>query len=607
MVGSVLHHEMLLGSRRSKAYYLRWVYAGWLVIQLAALYFMYLLQYWTSQAVFGGGTPDSNLHGEFASGFVQTFVVQQMILMLLAVPVFTAGAITDEKTRGTLQYLLTTDLWSWHLIVGKLLGRVAQVALLVLTGLPVLCFIGVFGGLEPLPLFALLLVTAMAVVALGAVSMLASVWSRHTRDAVLGLYAVSGVFFVLAWWLEPALLNLLSPLYVLEPTWGGSSRASLDEFGRRLLWSSLAWGGLTVVSLALAVWRLRPAYIRQLESSGTRARNWLGVRRPPVPEDPLPWKERHVEGLAPLKTLRLIPTWLAVLVIFAVTTFSSTAIVVPYLARRVSLAELFNLLSRGDFETLASLLPWATPTGGAGPPPMPSNEFFIQSIVAMLLASLMVGIRTSGTVSGERERQTWEALLLTPMTSRQIIAGKLWGIMGASYLYVLAYAVPALALAAVGGPLPLFWTVIWLGVTWLAMYFVGAAGVWCSVRAKTSWRSLLGTLAIGYVGGTLVYLLTTPLLVVLALIILLFLFVIDRYIGTQFGLSALQGINEFFNGFKVASCIGLATIFFILARFFLADAQKWVADRERTRHWADEPKFRPTPLRKRAEKPRFYR
>lgn len=603
MVGSILHHEMLLGGRRSRAYVLRWIYAGWLSVQLAALYLMYLISYWTSQTF--NGVPDSDLTGQFAGGYVQTFVMQQMILLLLAVPVFTAGAITDEKTRGTLQYLMTTDLWSWHLVVGKLLGRVAQVTLLMMTGLPVVCFMGVFGGLEPLPLLALLLVTSMAIFALGSVSLLASVWSRHTRDAVLGLYVVLGIALVLALWLQPVVLDLFNPLYVLEPTWGGNG-ADLNEFGRRLMWSGLAWGGVTAVSLGLAVWRLRPAYIRQLESSGVRGRNWFGVRRPPVPENPLPWKERHVEGLAPLKVLRFIPTWLAVLVIFVTTTTTSVLIVLPYLTRNVSLEELVLMLLHGEFDKLSSLLAWTGPATGT-PPPMPSDEFFLQSIVAMLLASLMVGIRTSGTISGEREKQTWEALLLTPMTSRQIIAGKLWGIMGSSYLYVLAYAVPALALSAVGGPLPLFWTAIWLAVTWLAMYFVGAAGVWCSVRSKTSWRSLLGTLAIGYVGGFLIYLLTTPILVVLALIIVLFLFVIDRYVGTAFGLSALQGIDEFFTGFKVATCLGLAGIFFGLARFFLADAHKWVAERERTRHWVDEPRYQPASRPRKPSKPRFYK
>jgi ABC-type transport system involved in multi-copper enzyme maturation permease subunit len=225
----------------------------------------------------------------------------------------------------------------------------------------------------------------------------------------------------------------------------------------------------------------------------------------------------------------------------------------------------------------------------------------------MLIASLVVGIRCSGTISGEREKQTWEALLLTPLSSRQLVRGKLWGIMGASYLYLLVYAVPALGLSAVSSFLAFFWTGIWLAVTWLAMYFVGAAGIWCSVRSKSSWRSLLGTVGIGYGGGVGVYLLTSPVIFVLAALILLFLMLVDQALGTELGKSALSGGAEnYFEAFKIASCLVLAGLFWGLAWFFLGDAQKWISDRERTRHWKDEP-LRLPPLRQREARPRFYR
>jgi O-antigen ligase len=101
MVGPVLHHEMMLGSRRSRAYYFRWIYAGWLVLQVL----WFLMQFEMSLLV---GATNSYATPVVASWFVETFVVQQLILLVLATPVLTAGAVTDEKTRGTLQYLLAT-------------------------------------------------------------------------------------------------------------------------------------------------------------------------------------------------------------------------------------------------------------------------------------------------------------------------------------------------------------------------------------------------------------------------------------------------------------------------------------------------------------------
>jgi ABC-type transport system involved in multi-copper enzyme maturation permease subunit len=595
MVGPVLHHEMMLGSRRSRAYYFRWIYAGWLVLQV--LWFW--MQFGMSLLV---GATNSYATPVVASWFVETFVVQQLILLVLATPVLTAGAVTDEKTRGTLQYLLTTDLLSWHIVLGKMLGRIFQVAMIALAGAPLFCFLGVFAGVEPVTLLGVAAVTLLPLCALGSASLLASVWNRHTRDAVLSLYVVGTLGLLAIWFLGRGALHYFNPLYVLEPAWGERSLPDLAEFLHRLAWATLCWGGITVVCFGLSVWRLRPAYIRQIEGEGRKKKErWWRVRRPAVPENPIPWKERHVEGLAPISTLRRIPTWLAVATVFIGTTVSSAAILLFHLPASVTLSRLTQLALQFRFDEIWQLLEsaWAT----AVPP---DEAFYLQSLLVMLIASLVVGIRCSGTICGEREKQSWEALLLTPLTSRQLVRGKLWGIIGSSYLYLFAYALPALVLSALGGIMSFFWTVIWLAVTWLAMYFVGAAGIWCSVRSKTSWRSLLGTIGIGYVGGFLVFLITTPVIAMIAVIILLFLMLVDAYLGTTLASTALGGgPGGFFLAFKVASCIGLAVLFWVLAWFFLGDAQKWIADRERTRHWKDEPmRLRP---RKREVRQRFYK
>jgi len=204
-------------------------------------------------------------------------------------------------------------------------------------------------------------------------------------------------------------------------------------------------------------------------------------------------------------------------------------------------------------------------------------------------------VRCSGAISGEREKQTWEALLLTPLSARQLVHGKLWGIMGASYYYLLAYAVPALGLSVLGGFMSLFWTALWLAVTFLAMYFVGATGLRCSVRAKSSWRSLLGTLGMGYVGGFVIYVMTSPIILILALVVLLSMILIDRLLGTSLASAATGGgLAGLLLAFKIASCAALALIFWLLSKYFLRDSQRWIADRERTRHWSEEPiSYRP--------------
>jgi ABC-type transport system involved in multi-copper enzyme maturation permease subunit len=492
-----------------------------------------------------------------------------------------------------------------EIILGKLLARMAQVGLLIIAGLPVLCFIGVWAGLHPPMMLAVFLVTVAPVFALAAAALLASVWARQTRDAVLGLYAVAGGVLLLAWIIHrladylaagvPAgaapglLLTLLdtitglgqffNPIYVLAPGW---ETGSMRGVALRLLGSIAAWGGVGGVCLALAVWRLRGAYLRQLESSGKRQDGGDTVRvvRAAVGEEPIRWKEREVEGIAPLAPLRRIPSALGVLLVALITILSSLCLLGWSIKPGVTLSYVTDRLTRFDLIGAAASID----TSLSGP------YFLTQSCIAMLLASLIVGIRCSGAVSGERERQTWEALLLTPLEAKQLIRGKLWGICGAALPYLAAYAAPAIVLSIFGGFLAFVSTLLCLCVTLLAMWYIGAAGIFCSVRSRSSWRALLGTVAFGYLVGFVLYVVTQPVIWIVAGILFIFLKLIDDVY--QLGLISSTGwFGDFTAAFFIATCIGLAAIFYGMAWWFIADAEKRVADKERTRHWKEEPSY----------------
>jgi hypothetical protein len=261
------------------------------------------------------------------------------------------------------------------------------------------------------------------------------------------------------------------------------------------------------------------------------------------------------------------------LVIFAATLTSSLLLLWLNLAGNVTLAQLQQWVVTANLPEV-----W-TAFGGA------IGGFFVQANVVLLLATLIVGVRCSGAVTGERERQTWEALLLTPLTVRHMIRGKLWGIIGASFPYLMAYFVPAALLALVAGP----WAVVLVGLmllaAWLAMLFVGASGLYCSVRARTSWRSLLGTLGISYVGSFLLIVVASPAIWILMVLIMLTCMVIDSGLGTNLA----RGFFGMGGMFILASYLVLLGLFGVLTYYFVRDSEKYVADRERVRHWKEEP------------------
>lgn len=281
------------------------------------------------------------------------------------------------------------------------------------------------------------------------------------------------------------------------------------------------------------------------------------------------WQERFVEGIAPLPLLQRIPRWLGVV---AVVVFTALVSASHFLTEDLDLNRWTTLLAGERYYDLYRLLVNNPDTIAA---------FWLQAVVLVVFASLLVGIRCSGSVSGERERQTWEALLLTPLPIRELIRGKLWGIIGATRPYLIAYLVPAILLSAVAGPMALTATVLSAVVVWPALYFVGAVGMWYSVSSRSSWQGLLATLSVSYLGGFLICVFSMPVVLFLSMLLLGILYLLDSLVS---GGLAARMLDPFV---YVSICVafGWAWLFGKLAGTYVLRTQKWVEGRERTPYW----------------------
>ncbi len=644
MLGPIFQLEMLLGGRRGRQYGLRWFVGGLLLLQLIFFYIGYRQE--VDESVAQTGMLATTAANKFAVGFVNWVLNQQFLIILLATPVFTAGAVTDEKTRGTLLYLFAADLTSWEILIGKLLGRGFEVVILLLTTLPFVCFIGVWAGFTPVSLLAVCLSLLGPLFAIGSASLLLSVWCRQTRDAVIGFFAIGGIIF-LAWFgltalggLGPAfagvgrLMSYFDPKHVALPAMYGVEARELFAF---LIGSWIAYGVVGLTCFAVGVWRLRGAYMRQLEHSGARnIGEWIVPQRAAIQDEPLLWKERHVDGIAPLAILRTMPRWFALPGITILTVFL--------------VISLLSLICGESFRDVATWIVTLDVAKMDDKLNGKESAFFLLGGIVLVLACLVVGIRCSGTISGEREKQTWEALLLTPLATQQLIRKKLWGILGAAVPYVLAYMIPALALAAIVGPpggwalmmgvgvsvavlavlfrnrldsfvtfwvffavslgtmvgalllgaVPLFLTLLTSVVTTVALFYMGAAGIWCSARFSTSWRSLLATLGLGYLGGLVLWLVTTPITLIVGLLVYMMFLMLseaDNLLGTQTAGLARSLVNWKIVAI-IASCIVLAGVFLGVPWWFIKNSEWRVGFMERVRVWREEFSVRPKPRRR---------
>ncbi len=125
-----------------------------------------------------------------------------------------------------------------------------------------------------------------------------------------------------------------------------------------------------------------------------------------------------------------------------------------------------------------------------------SYLFPVLGCVECGLLSLIIPIITSGSISGERERQTLDIMLTTPVSPFSIALGKLGSAMMVVMMYMVT-SIPVMAIAFVLGGMS-WWAL--LGLFAMLLYigiYVGSVGVFCSSVVKKSVMATILTIVIG--------------------------------------------------------------------------------------------------------------
>ena len=122
---------------------------------------------------------------------IQTYSTVAFIefsMFMLLVPAITAGSISGEKERRTLDLLLTSRMSAVSIIIGKLTASLHMVRILVISSLPVLSFVFIFGGIRIRDLLSVLVALLITGTFAGSVGILFSTISRKTMTATVLSY-----------------------------------------------------------------------------------------------------------------------------------------------------------------------------------------------------------------------------------------------------------------------------------------------------------------------------------------------------------------------------------------------------------------------------------
>lgn len=117
--------------------------------------------------------------------------VLQLALILFITPGLTAGVISSERERQTLNIMLTTVQSSTSIILSKLFSSVSFLLLLIIASLPLYSIVFLFGGISPGQLLITFGFYIFNILAFGSLGVLFSTIIRKTIVAMVTTYGVT--------------------------------------------------------------------------------------------------------------------------------------------------------------------------------------------------------------------------------------------------------------------------------------------------------------------------------------------------------------------------------------------------------------------------------
>ncbi len=159
---------------------------------LGLLVAVVLYTLWTSGEDFG----DLAALARESTLLFQQMSYLQLGLVALLSPIFTAGAITQERDSQTYDILLATPLTNGQIVLGSLLSRVFFVVALLVSGIPIFAVTQIFGGVAISSIVYSFLIAASTAMVTGAMAMAIATFKIGTRRTIFSFYLFIMIYLV---------------------------------------------------------------------------------------------------------------------------------------------------------------------------------------------------------------------------------------------------------------------------------------------------------------------------------------------------------------------------------------------------------------------------
>jgi len=393
MLGPIFVREWLTVPRRPQHYAARAVHLGMLWVLGVTVW----------QALVGWSRPASlGDTARFGQLLFRSSIYFQLVLLLFFAALSAAASVAQEKDRRTLVLLLLTDLRPHEIVLGKLVGALLPIGMLLFGSGGVFALGLLLGGVDWRQVAEALLVLATAGVAAGSLGCVVALWRDQTFPALALTVLLLVLYFaavqslaLLPWTMAPMLVVWLDPFLCVQ--------SILEQTNPvRDLTPVLGFAGTMVAGSVLlncwAMFRLRAwnpsggPILRREPGGEPDEKTQAGAHAAPgrarqVWANPVLWREIRTRayGQRPLLVK------------------CAYGVVITMIAYQ-ALLPLFAEQQRVPFAAAWGILP------------------------AAILTLLLMSAQAVTALTSERDRGALDLLLVTDLSPREFIFGKLLGI-----------------------------------------------------------------------------------------------------------------------------------------------------------------------------------
>ncbi|MCA9110325.1 MAG: ABC transporter permease [Planctomycetaceae bacterium] len=391
LAGPLFSRELLIAPRQLKHFLMRSGYVAGL----------FVLIYTAGQVTFGWQNVQTvGATARFGAFVFQVLSLVQLSLVIAFSLLAAASSVAQEKDRRTLILLLMTDLRDRELVIGKLLGSLLSVLVLIATSIPVFCIVSMLGGTTVQQIFWVQAVCLLTGLAAGSWGSLVAFWREKTFQTlaigalgiVLFIGAIEGVLAIVGENSPVAAIGALNPYRTLEHILNPLAMDA-GKVEQTVTTSLIALAVFSVALMVFTIFMLRrwnpskSVYLAAKEDADQK--ETVTGRKREIWNSPLIWREIRTRAYG--RKVFIIKLAYMLLAAFVV-----------LLVRQMAGSETMVL-------------------------GMISAEGF--AFVALALVALMlVNAQAVTSVTSERDGQTLELLLVTDVTAKEFVFSKLGGV-----------------------------------------------------------------------------------------------------------------------------------------------------------------------------------